>query len=259
MSLSLRTSCVIPFPLVSSPAPKNPPNPLFEIALTIVLPSLVLDKLSKPEMLGPFGALVVSLLFPLGFGVWCWYKKTGWNVFSILGLATILLSGGLGLLKLPAVWVAVKETAMPLIIALAFPLSHRFGKPLIQAMLMQPHIMNVNTLQAKAASSPWIKEQLDRSTFKASLGMGGGMVLSSIANFFLALYLLNGKEPGSEAFVKALGTLNWAGTVVIGLPLVVIMMVVFMWLLNRIQRITGLERDDLLNPGKTVRRQVTSQ
>ncbi len=126
-------------------------------------------------------------------------------------------------------------------------------------MLMQPHIMNVNTLQAKAASSPWIKEQLDQCTFKASLGMGGGMVLSSIANFFLALYLLNGKEPGSEAFVKALGTLNWAGTVVIGLPLLVIMMVVFMWLLNRIQRITGLERDDLLNPGKTVRRQVTSQ
>ena len=243
----------------SAPVTKTPPNPLFEIALTIILPSLVLDQLSKPERLGPFGALIVSLLFPLGFALWCWWKKSGWNVFSILGLATILLSGGLGLLKLPAFWFAVKESAMPIIIALAFPLSHRVGKPLLNAMLMQPHIINVTALQTKAASSPLVRQELDDATFKASMGMGMGMVLSSIANFFLALYLLNGKEPGTEAFVKGMGTLNWAGTVVIGVPLLVIMMVVFVWLINRIQKITGLERDDLMNPGKTVRRQVAPE
>lgn len=58
---------------------------------------------------------------------------------------------------------------------------------------------------------------------------------------------------------KALGTLNWAGTAVIGRPLLVTMMVVFIWLLNRIQTITGLERDDLRHPGKTGHRPVRSQ
>jgi hypothetical protein len=38
-----------------------------------------------------------------------------------------------------------------------------------------------------------------------------------------------------------------------------VMLVVFIWLLRQIQRITGLERDDLLNPGRTVRSQVTPE
>jgi hypothetical protein len=244
---------------VTSAPPKSPPNPLFELAFTIIIPSLVLDQLSRPERLGPFGALVVALLLPLGFAVWCWWKKTGWNLFSILGLVTILLSGGLGLLRLDAFWFGIKETAMPLVLAVAFPLSHRFGKPLIHALLMQPHILNVSALQSAMAAAPETRAQIDQATFRASLGLGLGMMGSSVANFFLALYLLEGKEPGSEAFVKGIGTLNWAGTVVIGVPLMVVMMFVFFWLLKRLSQITGLERDDLLNPGKTVRTQIAPE
>ena len=68
--------------------------------------------------------------------------------------------------------------------------------------------------------------------------------------------LLRGKEPGSEAFVKGIGTLNWASALIIGLPLCAVMLLVFLWLIRRIQSITGLEREDLMNPGHTVRRQI---
>jgi hypothetical protein len=40
------------------------------------------------------------------------------------------------------------------------------------------------------------------------------------------------------------------------LHVMVAMLLVFLWFLRQIQRITGLQRDDLLNPGRTVRRQV---
>ncbi|MEY4485379.1 MAG: hypothetical protein RL693_2831, partial [Verrucomicrobiota bacterium] len=103
------------------------------------------------------------------------------------------------------------------------------------------------------------KSAFDRTLFRASWGMGLGMIGSSVGNFFLALYLLNGKEPGSEAFVKGISKLNWAGIIVGGVPLMVVMMFVFIWLLRQIQRITGLDRNDLLNPGKTVRRQVVRE
>ena len=243
-------------PLVNSPEPvRPPPNPIMELVLTIVLPSLVLDHLSKPESLGPFWALVVSLLFPIGFGIWCLWKKTGWNVFSVLGFVTILLSGGLGLLKLDAVWFGLKESAMPVMLGLAFPLSHRFGKPLINALLIQPHILNVKALNA-AITDPPRRSAFDSALFRASCGMGFGMAGSAVANFFLALWLLGGKEPGSEAFVKGIAKLNWMGLLVIGIPMTAVMMFVFFWLIRQIQRITGLERDDLLNPGTTVRRQV---
>jgi len=233
----------------------QPPNQLLELVLTIILPSVVLDKFSAPTSLGPFGALLAALAFPVGFGIWCLWKKVGWTVFSVLGLVTVLLTGGLGLLNLDAFWVGIQQSTMPVILALAFPLSHRFGKPLINSLVMQPHIFNLKALNdsLKVAAN---KVAFEKALFKASCGLGLGMLASSTANFFFALYILEGKEPGSEAFVKGLGTLNWAGMVVIGVPLMAMMMLVFFWLIKQMQKITGLERDDLMNPGQTVRRQV---
>ena len=230
-----------------------PPNPLFELIFTLVLPSLALDQLSKPESFGPFWALVVGLILPIAFGAWCLWKKRGWNVFSVLGFVTILLSGGLGVLKLDAFWFAVKESAMPVMLGLAFPLTHRFGRPLINALVMQPHIINVSSLNASLAADPAKRSAFNATLFRASCGMGLGMMGSSVANFFLALWLLGGKEPGSEAFVKGIGKLNWVSLLVIGVPMTIVMLVVFIWLLRQIQRITGLGRDELLTSGKAVR------
>lgn len=230
-----------------------PPNPLLEIVLTLVLPSVVLDQCSKPQSLGPFWALAVSLIFPLGFGAWCLWKKAGWNVFSVLGFVTILLSGGLGLLKLDAFWFAIKESAMPVMLGLAFPLTHRFGRPLINALVMQPHLFNVPTLNAALDSGAGRRAAFDSALFRASCGMGLGMAGSAVANFFLALWLLGGKEPGGEAFVKGIARLNWVSMGVIGVPMMAVMLVVFLWLMKQIQQITGLHRDALLHTGKAAR------
>jgi hypothetical protein len=231
------------------------PNPLLDILLTVVLPSMVLDHLSDPNRLGPLWALIVSLLFPVAFAAWCWWKKAGWDVISILGFVTILLSGGLGLLKLDAFWFAIKESAMPLALGAAFPLSFLFGKPLINALLMQPHLINQRALN-EALAVPGRRASFQRALLRGSWGIGLATIGSSVGNFFLALHLLGGKEPGGEAFVKGIGTLNWASLLVIGLPLCAVLLIVFVWLIREMQRITGLDRADLMNPGRTVRRQV---
>jgi hypothetical protein len=233
------------------------PNALLDLALTVVLPSLVLDHLSEPTRLGPFWALIISLLFPLGFAAWCFVKKCGWDVISVLGFVTILLSGGLGLLKLDAFWFAVKESALPLALGAAFPLSFAFGRPLLNALLLRPQVINLPMLFA-ALDTAEKQSAFHRALFRGSWGLGLATIGSSIGNFFLALHLLGGKEPGGEAFVKGIGTLNWASLLVIGVPLCAVMLVVFIWLIREIQRITGLEKSDLMNPGRTVRRQINS-
>jgi hypothetical protein len=43
---------------------------------------------------------------------------------------------------------------------------------------------------------------------------------------------------------------------VIGVPMLAVTMGLLFWLLRRIQSLTGLERDDLMNAGTTVRRKV---
>lgn len=233
-------------------------SPIADLLLTVVLPSAALEWLSEPARLGPFWALVVASLLPLGFGIYCHYAHNGLNFLSVFGLAAVIITGGLGLLKLDAFWFAIKEVSVPVILGLAFPASHRFGKPLIEAMLLTPHLINRAALQ-RALVTLEQQQSFAALLLRASWGMGAGMLISAAGNFFLALYLLGGKEPGSEAFVKGIGTLNWAGFIVIGVPLLGIMFVVLAWFLRAVQRLTGLERDDLMNPGKTVRRRVGNQ
>ncbi len=240
------------------PQPPSPPNSLAELALTIVLPSIVLGHLSAPSRLGPAGALAVSLLFPVAFAAWCWWKRSGWNLVTVIGFVSVLLSGGLGLLELDASWFALKESVMPLALGAAFPLSHRFGKPLINALLMQPHLINLPAVKA-ALGTPEKTAAYQNALQRGSWGIGLAIMGSSAGTFLLALHLLRGKAPGSEAFVRGIGTLNWASALVIGVPLCAVMLLVFLWLIRRVQSITGLERADLMNPGRTVRRQVGRQ
>ena len=174
---------------------------------------------------------------------------------AVLGLVAVIVTGGLGLLKLPAFWFGIKEIAVPVLIGIAFPLSHRWGKPIISSMLFAPHLINERALRA-ALDTPEKQASFDKQLFQASLGLGIAMLGSAVINFALAMYLIGNKEPGSEAYVKAIGTLNWSGTLIIGAPLLVAMMVVMVRFLRGIQRLTGLEKEDLLNAGQTVRRQV---
>lgn len=235
--------------------PAKQPHPLLDLLLTVVLPSGVLEYLSEPARLGPFWALVVSALLPLGYGIYCLLIKAGLNFFSLLGLAAVIITGGLGLLQLSAFWIGIKELSVPLIIGIAFPLSHRWGKPVIASMLFAPHLINERVLQASLDTSDK-KLGFQRLLFRASAGLGFSMLMSGVVNFFLALYLIGDKAPGSEAYVKALGTLNWAGTLLIGIPLMIAMMVVLLRFMRGVFAITGLEKDDLMGPGRTVRRQV---
>jgi hypothetical protein len=79
---------------------------------------------------------------------------------------------------------------------------------------------------------------------------------SAVANFALAWYLLNGKLPGGEDYTKAIGRLNWVSFIVIGIPLIAATMTLLFWMMRGISQLTGLERDDFMNGGQTVRRQV---
>ena len=236
-------------------APSSKPHPLADLLLTLIVPSMVLETLSKPDRLGPGWALVVASALPIGFGIWCWQQKKGLNFFSIFGLVAVILTGGLGIMNLDAKWFAAKEALFPILLGLAFPLSHRFGTPLIKELLLNPQVINHGALN-RALDTETKREAFERLLRKASWGMLGTTFLSAAGNYALAMHLLGGEAPGSEAYVQAIGKLNWMGFIVIGIPLLGITIALLIWLLRQLSALTGLERDDLMNPGQTVRRQV---
>lgn len=241
---------------MKSAAPaQDQPHPLFDLLLTVILPSIVLETMSKPERLGPAWALVVALLLPLGFGVWCFVKKRGLNFFSVLGLTAVIFTGGLGLLNLNAAWFAVKEAAFPVFLGIAFPLSLAWGRPLVTELLLNPQVINqpllenaLDTLEKRAGFQKLLRQ--------SSWALAGTMLVSALANAWLVLWFLEGAEPGTEAYTRAIGRQNWVGFVVIGIPLTAVTACLLFWLLGRVQRLTGLDRHDLMNSGRTVRRQV---
>ncbi|MCX6854412.1 MAG: MFS transporter [Verrucomicrobia bacterium] len=197
----------------------------------------------------------MALILPLGFGIYCFVKKRGLNFFSVLGLVAVIVTGGLGLLNLDPIWFAIKEAAFPVFLGLAFPLSFYWKKPLVNELLLNPQVIN-QPLLFGALDSPQKQLNFQSLMGRASWMLAGTMLMSAVANALLVLFYLKGTVPGTEEYTQAIGRQNWVGFIVIGVPMVAVTMALLFWLLRKIQGITGLERDDLMNPGTTVRRKV---
>jgi len=73
------------------------PNPLIELLINIVIPSVILMKLSGEQELGAAGGLLLALAFPLGWGAFDLIGRRKINFISVLCVISILLIGGIGM------------------------------------------------------------------------------------------------------------------------------------------------------------------
>ena len=110
-------------------------NLLLNLALNIVLPTLILSKLSSEERLGPLWALIVAISLPVGYGIYDFARRRNFNFFSLLGFVSVLLTGGLGLMKATPLQFAIKEAVMPLVFATFILLSHLRKKPFVLSLI----------------------------------------------------------------------------------------------------------------------------
>ena len=233
-------------------SPKNSPakeNLLLNLACNVILPGLVLSKLSQPQRLGPLWALVAALALPLGYGIWDWMKRRHWNLFSTLGIAGTLATGGMALgshfgwWQATALWFAIKEAAIPLIIGLSIPLTLRSETPLVKTLLYNDQLMDTakvtEVLRERSAEGSF-ERLLRESSWLLSLSF----LISSALNFFLALWLLKA-APNSPEWNEQLGRMNWLSWPVIVIPSTGMMMWALFRLMNGIHRLTGLPQEQL--------------
>ncbi len=229
---------------MSRPPPKKE-NLLVNLICNLVLPTFVLMKLSGDDRLGPRWGLVVGLSFPLGYGVWDFFKRRHTNVLSILGFASVLLSGGLGLLKVGGLGFAIKDAAVPTVIGLFVLLSTRTKRPLVRELLYNDQIINVARVDAALAERGQ-GAGLDRLLARTSYLLAATFLGSAVLNFFLARYLLV-SEPNTPEFTAELGKMHFWSVPVIVLPSMVAMVFALWRLLKGIEALTGLTLDDVLH------------
>jgi len=234
-------------PPAPAPAPRQE-NALASLLLNVVLPVTILSYCGKESgflAVGPKWALVIAMALPLGYQAYDWRMRRQWNIFSMLGLIGVLLTGGLGLLELGARAFAFKEAAIPLLLAVLFIWTHRAGKPLVKALLLNPDLLHVSKIERLVHERQQLPSY-QRALWHATLTLAGSFVLSALLNYAVAMYFLADQVPGSEGYTAAIGKITGWGFLITGLPMMAFLLLAFLRLLKNLQSLTGLTRDDLM-------------
>jgi hypothetical protein len=227
--------------------PTHKPRPMIDLLVSIVIPSIILMKFSGAENLGASTALIVALAFPLGWGLFELFKYRQFNFIALLGLISVLLTGGIGLLKLDPQWLAIKEAAIPGLIGVAVLLSTFTRYPLIRTLLYNPRLLNVDMIRDKlheSDNSAAFEARLQNATYLLS----GTFLFSSVMNYGLAKWVVT-SPAGSAAFNEELGQMTLLSYPVIAIPSTLMMVAIFYYLWRTINGLTGLTLEEILVKG----------
>ncbi|WP_414828080.1 VC0807 family protein [Alteromonas sp. H39] len=215
------------------------------LAFNIVIPVVIMSYASSEDYLGPAWSIVAALSFPIGYGLWDLKESGKINGFSILGIVSVLLTGGISLLKLPADYIAIKEAAIPALIGIAVLVTQFTDKPLVKMLILNDQIINW----------PYLDEVLDkkgkRSVFNKKIAVSSYIVassffLSSVLNYILAKVILVSK-PGTTAYTEELGRMTALSYPVIVIPSMILLVGALWYLFAQIKKITGEDLDNFIN------------
>lgn len=225
---------------------------LLNLGLNILAPTLVLTRLSGPDALGTVGALLVALAFPLGYGAWDFLRRRKYNFFSIIGLVSILLTGGISLLHLPPSYLAVKEAAIPGLLGVVILISLKTRWPLVRSLLFNDAVMDTGRIERSLAERDATAE-FERVMARATCLLAGSFFLSSVLNYLLANAVVTAM-PGSVEYNEQLGRLTALSYPLIALPATIVTAIALLYLFRRLTRLTGLAFEELLrSPPETAR------
>jgi hypothetical protein len=220
------------------------PRPLIDLLVSLVIPSIILMRFSGAEHLGASTALVVALSFPLSWGLFEFFKYRQFNFIAVLGLISIVLTGGIGLLELDPQWLAIKEAAIPGLIGIGVLLSTYTRYPLIRTLVYNPKFINVDKVRQRlneSDNSRVFETRLQNATYL----LASTFLFSSVMNYILAKSLVT-SPAGSASFNEELGQMTLLSYPVIAIPTTLMMIGILYYLWRTINDLTGLELEQVL-------------
>jgi hypothetical protein len=228
---------------LSTPTKPKKSGLLANLAFNIIIPTLIMTKLSGADRLGPLWSIVVALIFPISYGIKDFISSHKPNFFSILGVISVLLTGTFSLMQLPPEYIAIKEAAIPALLGIAtvFSLNTRF--PLVRTFLYNEEVMQIDKVNQALQEHNAIAAFENRLKM-ASWMVAGSFFMSSVLNYVLAKVILV-SPPGTTAFTEELGKMTALSYPVIALPSMLVLMGALFYLITGIRKLTTLEYDDI--------------
>lgn len=226
------------------PPQEKQPGFFANLLFNILLPVVILMQLSGEERLGPVLGIIVALAFPIGYGSWDLYKRKKVNGFSIIGLISVLLTGGISLLELDPKYIAIKEAAVPALFGIVIYVSQFTRFPLVQKLLLNRQLMDIEGLNEKLEENN-NKQAFDKTVNRAAYGVVAAFMLSAVLNYILARMIVV-SPAGTEAFNNELGRMTALSFPVIVLPTMIVMVGAMLYLFSRVHKLTGQSIDEFM-------------
>ncbi len=232
-----------------TPEPKRP-NTLIEFLFNLILPILILRNGTKWfPALGAEGALVVALLFPIGYFIYDFRLTKSANGFSILGVVSVILTGGIGLLKLGPEVFAFKEALLPLIFGGAIAFTIFIGKPFFKTFIFNKRNRLYLDMLAfeQSFDSDEKRSAFDTLMTKCTWIFASSFLVSAVLNYFITRAVVTTHpNDDAEAFNAEIGNQTWITFVVISVCTMPLMIVAMMKLFGGYKKITGRDFESLL-------------
>jgi hypothetical protein len=224
-------------------------NGFANLIFNIFLPIFILNKLS--DQLGPLKALILALLFPLGYGIYDLIKRKKTNFFSILGLFNVLLTGGLALFHLNGFWFAVKEAAFPSLVG-AFVFGSAFTKkPFIETLFLNPNLIKVDLLETRLEENGY-RSEFHQHMRMATMLLALSFAFSAVLNFILArrifidIDLALAEEAQSLIRNEQIADMTFWSMIIIMGPSILFLMGIFWYLMTGIKKYAGLSTTEVI-------------
>ena len=229
---------------MSDAKPQKQSGLLGNLAFNIIIPVVILTNLSSDEYLGPAWSIVAALLFPIGFGIWDLKQTAKINPFSVLGIVSVFLTGGISLLELPAEYIAIKEATIPGIIGIAVLITQRTSKPLLKVFVLSEQIINWENLNQSLANSG-TADTFEKKMAISSYIVAGSFFLSAALNYILAKVILV-SPPGTTEYTEELGRMTALSYPVIVIPSMLMLITALWYIFSQIKKLTGQDLEHFL-------------
>lgn len=207
------------------------------LLFNILIPVIILMRFSGEDQLGPALGVVIALAFPIGYGLYDLKRSHKVNGFSILGVVSVLLTGGISLLELDPQYIAIKEAAVPGVIGLAVFISQFTRFPLVKKLLMNDQVIDVPRFEQavqKRGNMAALQGVFRVSTYLVAFAF----FMSAVLNYLLARWIVV-SPAGTTAFNEELGRMTALSFPVIALPTMLVMFGAIFYLFYQMKRLTG--------------------
>ena len=229
---------------MSGVQPQKKSGLLGNLAFNIIIPVVILTNLSSDEYLGPAWSIVSALIFPIGFGIWDLKQTAKINPFSVLGIVSVFLTGGISLLELPAEYIAIKEATIPAIIGIAVLITQRTSKPLLKVFVLSEQIINWQNLNQSLENSG-TSDLFEKKMAISSYIVAGSFFLSAALNYILAKVILV-SAPGTSEYTEELGRMTALSYPVIVIPSMLMLITALWYIFSQIKKLTGEDLENFL-------------